>query len=329
MIKQIHPDLKPLSANLKRLKIGHILYQDEYKYILEENNYDAFWINSSKAFNNSKSMYSFKINFEDLTLIFINCLNELYLNSFNKGNVDYEAHFNDFFCISFLYIIKNSKDIDFTIILPILKELPIFEQESIDEISAELLINQNSTTEEILISPPKINESSAKKYQVFISSTFTDLIQERQACVQAILKKGHIPAGMELFTAGDKSQWEVIKRWIDESDIYLLILGGRYGTIDKETGISYTEMEYNYAVEINKPIFSLILSDEILNLKSVEIIRDYDLKNSNYISFKEKISSKMCSFPNNIDQIKIEINHSLDALIQEYKEVLKGWIKGN
>ncbi len=65
-----------------------------------------------------------------------------------------------------------------------------------------------------------------RKFQVFISSTFTDLIEERQAAVSAILTAGHIPAGMELFKPGDRSQLEIIKRWIDESDIYILILGG-------------------------------------------------------------------------------------------------------
>ncbi len=63
-----------------------------------------------------------------------------------------------------------------------------------------------------------------KKLQVFVSSTFTDLREERQAAVEAILSAGHIPAGMELFTAGDESQMAVIERWIDESDAYLLIL---------------------------------------------------------------------------------------------------------
>lgn len=64
-----------------------------------------------------------------------------------------------------------------------------------------------------------------RKLQVFISSTFVDLKDERQAAVEAILKAGHIPAGMELFKAGDKSQWATIQRWIDESDVYMLILG--------------------------------------------------------------------------------------------------------
>ncbi len=51
-----------------------------------------------------------------------------------------------------------------------------------------------------------------RKLQVFVSSTFTDLIEERQAAVSAILKAGHIPAGMELFTAADRSQMDIIKK---------------------------------------------------------------------------------------------------------------------
>ncbi|MCY9419374.1 DUF4062 domain-containing protein, partial [Bacillus inaquosorum] len=52
-----------------------------------------------------------------------------------------------------------------------------------------------------------------KKLQVFVSSTYTDLVTERQVAVEAILNAGHIPAGMELFKAGDESQKETIKRW--------------------------------------------------------------------------------------------------------------------
>ncbi|WP_156510165.1 DUF4062 domain-containing protein, partial [Paenibacillus macquariensis] len=97
-----------------------------------------------------------------------------------------------------------------------------------------------------------------KKLQVFISSTYTDMIEERQAAVSAVLNSGHIPAGMELFKSGDKSQKETIKRWIDESDVYMLILGGRYGSIDEETGKSYTHWEYDYAGEIGKRRFAVV-----------------------------------------------------------------------
>ena len=79
-----------------------------------------------------------------------------------------------------------------------------------------------------------------KKLQVFISSTYIDLKEERQAAVESILDAGHIPAGMELFKAGNESQLKTINRWIDESDVYMLILGGRYGSIDSISGKSYT-----------------------------------------------------------------------------------------
>jgi hypothetical protein len=114
-----------------------------------------------------------------------------------------------------------------------------------------------------------------KKHQVFISSTFSDLKLERQAAVEATLAAGHIPAGMELFAAGDESQIEVIERWIDDSDIYMLILGGRYGSINPSTGISYTEHEYDYAISKNKPFFALVLSDHAIQAKLEELGANY------------------------------------------------------
>lgn len=51
-----------------------------------------------------------------------------------------------------------------------------------------------------------------KKLQVFISSTYKDLQDERQSAVEAVLSTNNIPAGMELFKAGNNSQWETIKR---------------------------------------------------------------------------------------------------------------------
>lgn len=78
-----------------------------------------------------------------------------------------------------------------------------------------------------------------KKLQLFIASTYVDLKEERKVAVKSILESGHILAGMELFTANSEEQRNVIKKWINNSDIYLLILGGRYGTINNQTEISW------------------------------------------------------------------------------------------
>jgi hypothetical protein len=86
-----------------------------------------------------------------------------------------------------------------------------------------------------------------KRYQIFISSTFTDLQEERAKVQQAVMELECIPAGMEAFPAIDEEQFEFIKKVIDDCDYYLLVIGGRYGSVSEEAGLSYTEMEYDYA----------------------------------------------------------------------------------
>ena len=73
-----------------------------------------------------------------------------------------------------------------------------------------------------------------KRYQVFVSSTYTDLKVERQRVIQAVIETNCIPAGMELFPAADEEQFQFIKRVIDDCDYYILIIGGRYGSTTAE-----------------------------------------------------------------------------------------------
>ncbi|WP_256737407.1 DUF4062 domain-containing protein [Bacillus albus] len=137
-----------------------------------------------------------------------------------------------------------------------------------------------------------------KKLQVFISSTFTDLQEERQAAVQAVLNAGHIPAGMELFKAADTSQKETIKKWIEESDVYMLVLGGRYGSIDQETGLSYTHWEYEYAGKLKKPRFAIVINDDALNEKVSKYGANVLERENypNYVEFKKKYLAKFQNF---------------------------------
>jgi hypothetical protein len=95
------------------------------------------------------------------------------------------------------------------------------------------------------------------RYQVFVSSTYEDLRTERQQATQAILEAGCFPSGMELFPASDDTQWELIKRVIEESDYYIVVVAGRYGSVGPE-GLSFTEMEYDYAVEKGVPVLGFV-----------------------------------------------------------------------
>lgn len=167
--------------------------------------------------------------------------------------------------------------------------------------------------------------TNQKKLQVFISSTYIDLIEERQAAVEAILKAGHIPAGMELFTASNKSQWDIITRWIDESDIYMLILGGRYGSIENESQKSYTHLEYEYAQSKDKPLFAVVIEEPALDLRKSKDIEKHNPEKLN--EFRKKVLSYMSSFFTDNKDIKLAVHESMGQITQDYD--LTGWIRGN
>ncbi len=166
-----------------------------------------------------------------------------------------------------------------------------------------------------------------KKIQIFISSTFTDLKLERQAAVEAILSLGHIPAGMELFSADDESQMSVIERWIDESDVYLLILGGRYGSIKKGSGKSYIQLEYEYAIKKEKPLFSLVISPKALEEKVksegssvIETENPQDFK-----VFRENVLNNLIEYWDDNKDIKFAISKTISNFLNRKK--LAGWIR--
>jgi len=95
------------------------------------------------------------------------------------------------------------------------------------------------------------------RYQFFLSSTFEDLRHERQQVIEAVLEMGHIPVGMEVFPSADETPWEIIKRAISQSDYYIVLSAGRYGTLGTD-GRSYTEREFDLAVELGVPIVGFL-----------------------------------------------------------------------
>lgn len=169
-----------------------------------------------------------------------------------------------------------------------------------------------------------------KKLQIFISSTYKDLQDERQAAVEAILGSNNIPAGMELFKAGNNSQWETIKKWINDSDIYMLILGGRYGSIEPTSKKSYTQLEYEYAISRNIPVFATVLSDNFItqkvkNSSNPDDISEHDNKHL-YNEFKQLVMSKMVKIVEDCKDIKLAIHESISELKEDFD--FEGWTRG-
>lgn len=163
------------------------------------------------------------------------------------------------------------------------------------------------------------------KYQVFISSTYIDLKEAREKITKAILSSYHIPIGMEMFNAGDEEQWEVIKKTIDVSDYYVLIIGHRYGSLTNE-GISYTEKEYRYAKEKGIPIHIFIRNDNVAT-KPDERDEEPDLIQK-LKAFKEEAKiGKMVDFWNDISDLESKVLLSLFKAMNSKKGI--GWVRAN
>jgi hypothetical protein len=163
-----------------------------------------------------------------------------------------------------------------------------------------------------------------KRYQVFISSTFVDLVDERREVMQALLEMDCLPAGMELFPAGDTDQWTLIKGVIEQSDYYLVILGGRYGSMSEE-GISYTEMEYDFAVECGIPVMGFVPADaDAIPIGKTD--KDH-AATKKLDEFREKVQLKMTKDWKNAEDLGSKVTRGLLHLIKNNPR--PGWVRGD
>lgn len=164
-----------------------------------------------------------------------------------------------------------------------------------------------------------------KRYQVFVSSTYADLKDERQRVIQTLMEMDCIPSGMELFPAADEEQFEFIKKIIDDCDYYLLIVGGRYGSTTEE-GVSYTEKEYDYAIEKGIKVIAF-LHQEPNEIPVGKTDKNPDLAGRLEV-FRRKVQTnrliKYWNFPADLPGL---VSLSLTKTIKTHPAV--GWIRGN
>ncbi len=169
--------------------------------------------------------------------------------------------------------------------------------------------------------PPRLAE--ARKFQVFVSSTYIDLVDERRAVTEVILGMGHIPVGMELFEAGNEDQWSYIRNRIQEVDYYLLIMAERYGSTGP-AGLSYTEMEYRHAVEQGVPVAALLLDEARRDHWPVGKIDVENRKKLN--AFRALCQTRMVSYWTDTGVLTTRCQLALSGLIRRHPRA--GWVSG-
>lgn len=164
-----------------------------------------------------------------------------------------------------------------------------------------------------------------KRYQVFISSTYEDLKEERSKVIQALLGRDCIPTSMENFNAANEDQFTVIKELISSCDYYVLIIGGRYGSIEPKSGKSYTQLEYEYANSIGIPTIAFYYDN--INRLPVERTDEDPQKKAKLHDFIEEVKKKLCNSWTTPSDLALNVVLSLDKLFKKHPQ--RGWVRGD
>jgi hypothetical protein len=167
--------------------------------------------------------------------------------------------------------------------------------------------------------------SERRKYQVFVSSTYEDLREERREVITTLLSIDCFPVCMEQFSASARPKWEVIAKLISESDYFIVIIAERYGSIDKESEISYTQKEYEYAIQQNIPAMAFVKDENELKQSQTEKNAGARKKLNDFRA--GLLNERVCSPWNSTAQLCQKVTV---GIVNEIKNTPRpGWVRGD
>lgn len=178
---------------------------------------------------------------------------------------------------------------------------------------------------------PKPRKAPTPTYRVFVSSTYTDMIPYRDAIKEAIERSNCMAIGMERFGARAVPPLETCFNQLTECQIYVCAIGMRYGSIDKGTGKSYTQLEFEKAKSLNMPILAFLIDEKNPEVKiSIQNI-DTDAESITKLqAFKESITSSKkitCDFFTSAEDLTVKVQQALQNEINRQEEQRKAEIQ--
>jgi hypothetical protein len=164
-----------------------------------------------------------------------------------------------------------------------------------------------------------------KRFQVFVSSNYEDLKEERSRIITALLNINCIPCGMEYFPAADEDAWNCIERLVPECDYYVLILAGMYGSIPEGQQKSFTHLEYELAVKHHVPVIGLLHRDP--RKLPAERCEGQPARRKKLEQFRKQVGRKLCRYWQSPDQLPGELLASLTHQIARFPR--PGWVRAD
>ena len=161
-----------------------------------------------------------------------------------------------------------------------------------------------------------MSSTSSSPWRIFVSSTKEDLIPYREAVETVLTGMEHIPLGMEYFVSSPDSPIDVCLATVRRSQLYIVIVGMRYGSIEEGSGKSFTELEYDEAVKNKIPVLAFIIDEEQCAILPKFV--DVGEKVEKLKQFKAKLnSSYLVSRFASIDNLKQLVEKSVQQAVDK------------
>lgn len=140
--------------------------------------------------------------------------------------------------------------------------------------------------------------------KVFISSTFNDLSEIRNQISVFLREYGFDPIlseNSDIFYSPDDTAINSCLKSARESDLCILIIGSRYGSINNDNGLSIVHSEYESAYKAGVPVFTFIKKDVLNGLSFFNSNKEFINKGLTIPGLDSSVDAiKIFSFVNSI-----------------------------
>lgn len=169
---------------------------------------------------------------------------------------------------------------------------------------------------------------------IFVSSTYSDLSDYRREAEDSILALEQSILGMEYFTASPDEPLEVCLKNVRKSSLFILIVGTRYGSLT-DSGKSFTEREYDCAIENNIPVLPFIIKDGAVipyhedshesdeSVKKLKRFKEKIVTNHTpaYFESPKDLAAKVSqAIPKELEQLGESVNKEQLKLLKRYND---------
>ncbi len=171
-----------------------------------------------------------------------------------------------------------------------------------------------------------------------MGATRRDLGLARQAVINAILAKGHIPSGMELWSAGTRPPPEVVAKYLARCDAHIILIGARYGSpVHTQDSVGFTEWEYRQSKN-KRPILAFLFDHESL-VRARKLEKDKGernpekqakLDNLRKMVQRERYVKEFRNDKKGLGELQKEAILAIDELVATEKSLENGgWVRGD